>query len=142
MTLSNRKTGKDTKVYWIDGSGTVDISGNYRQFNVSDSFDTVDASAGADTARGMKGTLRVLGASMAALYDGTAGTAVRNRLATGNEGTLLYGLEGTAAGKPKGAFPAIVKTQNVNGSYDDMISVDFTWEPQGDYVHNPNTATW
>lgn len=142
MTFSQRITGKNSKVFWIDSSGTADLSGDRRTLEISDSFDTVDASAGTDTARGMLPTLRVLGATLTALNIGTAGTAVYNRIAAGSAGTLMWGEIGTASGAPKGAFPAVVKSFTKSLPYDGMSEINVTFEPQGDYSSNPNSATW
>lgn len=142
MSFSQRITGKNAKVYWIDGSGTADLSGDRRALEISDSYDTVDASAGTDTARGMKPTLRVLGATLTALHIGTAGTATYARIDAGSEGTLVWGPIGTASGAPKGAFPAVVKSFNTSFPYDNNAEINITFEPQGDYSSNPTSATW
>lgn len=142
MSFSQRITGKNAKVLWIDGSGTVDLSGDRRALNISDSYDTVEMSAGTDTARAYAPTLRVLGADLTALHIGTAGTANYARVEAGDVGTLAWGPIGTASGAPKGAFPAVVKTFNTSFPYDGAAEVNITFEPQGDYSSNPNSATW
>lgn len=139
-----RLQGKDLKVFWIDGSGTADISGHRRTLDISEEAEMKDTTAGNDAARNYEPLHLVLGASYTALYDGTAGTAVSYRLRAGAEGSVVFGPLGTASGAPKGSFAAVVSQHNMSVPYDDNIEVSIEFMPQttSGWVSDYRSATW
>lgn len=142
MSFSTRQIGKNLKVFWIDASGTVDLSADRRAFDFTYETETLEMAAGNDTARAYKPTLMALGGELTALYNGTAGTASMSRVKPQSEGTVVWGPDGTATGRPKWGFPAVVKTQNYSYPYPDAIEVTISFDPQGDLSFDGNTAVW
>jgi len=142
MALSDRKLGKDAWVGWIDGSGTVSIGGDRRNLDITREVMTTNMEAGNDTAAAQKATLFHYAAELTVFYSGTAGTAVANRLKEGNEGTLVYGPLGSATGRPKGGFPAVVVSQNRAIPFPDGIEITYSFEGQGELSYDENTAVW
>lgn len=142
MAQSDRITGKNAKILFVDDSGTVDISADYRVLNVNRSIKTVDLTAGADDATFMKGTTKDYKADMEVLDKGTQGTTDWYRVREGVEGTLLWGEEGTAAGKPKGGLPVLVEKVDQGLGYEKEVTRKITFAPQGGLVFDPLTDTW
>ena len=142
MAEANRLTGKDLIVLWVDAGGTVDLSGDFRALNLNREQETTDITAGGDSARSYRGTVKKFGAKLETLFIGTAGSAAYTAVALGAEGTLLYGPQGTAVGQPKGGFPAIVSKQNIDLPYDEVVTMTVEFQGQGGEVANPNTDVW
>ena len=145
MSFANRLTGKNLFVGWIDsGGGTVMLAlhGDYTAFTPDIEMEMVDMSAGADAMRGYKATLKNFNGMLERYYLGTAGTAADTRLQPGDEGTLLWGELGTAAGKPKWGIPTIVSKVSMPIKFDDKVLITTEFKPQGDFVFDGTTATW
>jgi hypothetical protein len=134
MAVANRMTGKDLYIEWVYSGGTVNLTGDARSFEVTREQEVADVTAGADGARSSKATVKNFGASAEILYTGTAGSATFGVLDLGSEGTLRYYPQGTATGKPKGAFPAIVTNVGLALPYDDAAVLTVEWMGQGDEV--------
>jgi len=116
---------------YIKFGGTV-LNTDYRTFSNPRSIGEVDQSAGADTRVTRLTTLKDETLSLAIIAQ-AADTTTRGTVAPGTGGTLEYGLEGTASGKQKVLYTsAYVKSSNVSASYNDLIVIDITWQPQVD----------
>lgn len=122
-------TGKDLNVQWIYSGGTVDLSGDYRRLEVSEPIDTVDASAGSDTHRRVMTTLTNGRARLLVLMQ-TGGTVLHAAVKPGNEGTLIWGEEGTVAGKPKHTVEAVCIDRSPTYAYDDVSQMSVEWNLQ------------
>jgi hypothetical protein len=113
---------------YITFKGTV-ITPDFREWEDGGEMGLVDASAGADTVKTYLTTLSDGTAKFTGLYQGgTAATDVYNLVAVGANGTLIVGIEGTAAGKPKKTInSAFVKSRSRKAPYDDVVelSVEF-----------------
>lgn len=138
MTQAQRIIGKN---YYVDFNGT-ELTADYRQFSVDRGVGSVNMAAGADAAEYAKPTLKKYGASGKFLYRGTEGTAVWADCYEGQEGTLTWGPEGTAAGKPKGQLLVMVSQLNESAGYDSEIEWDVAWEGQGGLVNDPLSDVW
>lgn len=105
------------------------ITGDFREWEDGGEMGLVDATAGADTVKTYLTTQLDGTAKFTGLYQGgTAATDVYNLMAEGASGTLIIGVEGTAAGKPKKTInTAIVKSRSRKIPYDDVVelSVEF-----------------
>lgn len=139
MAVAYRMTGKDLYIEWVYNGGTANITGDARTFEVTREQEVADITAGADGARSSKATVKNFGASAEILYTGTAGSAVFNVMDLGSEGTVRYYPQGTATGKPKGAFPAIVTKMDLALPYDDAAVLTVEWLGQGDEIWNALT---
>lgn len=142
MANANRYTGKDLAVLFVHSGGTANLSGDLRSLTVSREQETADSTAAEDPARVYKNTVKKFGAQLKAMFTGTAGSAVFAAATLGAEGTLLYAPLGTTAGRPKGGFPAIIKTQPVTIPYDNMIEVDIDFQGNGAELFNPLVNVW
>lgn len=126
-------TGKDLYIAWVHSGGTLNLSGNYRSVADTPSVDLVDISAGADTDRTYLTTLRDGQIALTYLHDG--GSVDVSALREGVSGTIVYGPEGTAAGKPKRTIPAISLGAALNIVYNNVVEVSVTWQRNGTVVY-------
>lgn len=139
-----RKTGKGFYVAWITSGGTTVISGDYRSFEDGLEQESVDMSAGSDNLRVYAKTLQALKPSGEFVYaDGVAGSAVWSKLQPGVEGTLIWGWEGNATGKPKYGIAGFVEKSSTSGKYDGEITISVDWaNTGGDWVFNGATSSF
>lgn len=142
MAPTQRLTGKNLYVGFIDGSGTATISGDQTAFDTGLEQETVDASAGSDDWRVFLPTMKNGSFKLETYYKGTNGTATLARLEMGDAGTLLWGPEGTATGKPKWGIPVLVTKNDYSFPFDNLIKVTIEFQQQGDLAYNGNTITF
>lgn len=142
MAVTDRMTGKNLVVRWIDTSGTVTLSGDQTVFSPSLEMGMVDLSAGADTVKVYQASLKDFTASFETFYTGTAGTAVQARMIEGNTGTLLWAPEGTAAGKMKWGIPAIVSKYDMSYPFDNGAKITVEFKSQGALAFDGRSAVW
>jgi hypothetical protein len=126
---------------WIYPGGTVIISGDQKEFNVDRSAQTIDVSAASDAARnyilGLKDAKFTLN-----LFDtGINGTALAYALREGTSGTLRWGPQGSAAGKPKFARAAIVDSHKPKYPFDGAVMLDVGLQGTGDFISDYG-AVW
>lgn len=114
---------------YVAFAGTV-FSTRFRSFDADETQALVAKDAGADgamtylnTLADGKGTLEVLAEA--------AGTALWAAGVKGASGTLIWGDEGTAAGKPKHSVPAIVARRRRNTVYNDIVKLTFDFQFNG-----------
>ena len=126
-------TGQNAAISWVYSGGTIALDTDYRSFQPNDSIDSYDQSAGKDAYKTF-----VLGQKDGSYsYTGilqSGGTVVVNALAVGTSGTLIYGEEGTAVGKPKRSVPAYVSSFSKNVQYNALIEISVTFQGNGDVV--------
>lgn len=125
-------TGKNLYVEY----GGVDISGDYRSLNVDRSVSTYDATAGSDEDTSHLIGVRSATATLQVIVENTSGTAIRHVLHEGASGTLIWGPEGTATGKPKYGFLATTTSMADQIPYDDTVSFSATLEKNGAWLFN------
>ena len=130
-------TGENLYLRWVYSGGTVVLSTDYTQFTFTPSVELLDESAGADTHRTYIPRLKDSTASYAGRHQ-ASGTALVQALAAGTEGTLEWGEEGTAAGKPKKTLPAISQGASINIPYANLVDISCTFQGNGEDVD----ATW
>lgn len=130
---NNRYTGEALYI----SLGAVVISADYKSLGVSESMDTVDVTAGSSLDRTHIPTLRAVEFSLD-VYQviGLGGTALRAKFATGVQGELIYGPEGTAAGKPKYACLVTVTSSDISYPFDGSISMSVTMMRNGAWTAN------
>lgn len=143
MSFAQRVTGKNVVVQWIHSGGTATLSGDHTAFEVTLEQETADLTAGEDTVRGYKPTLKNMNMSLEVMYTGTAGTASMASVAEGTEGTLIWAPVGTAAGRPKWGVAAVVTNHSMTFPFDDAAKVSIEWLPQGgDLTFDGREDTW
>src|SRR5688500_6860462 len=91
--------------------GATVLSPDYREFKPDEEIDILDASAGSDGYK-PKVTTQKDGSASITLVAQTGGTALWAAVALGTEGTLEWGQEGTATGKPRSYVTAIVSKRS------------------------------
>jgi len=114
-----------TNLYLKFGSTVLD--GDYRRFDVKETMDLVDASAGSDTGTTHVTTL-TNGQATLELVDQTGGTALWAAVANGTSGTLEWGPEGTASTKPKYTVTAIVSERARSVGYNDVVTLNVNFQ--------------
>ena len=110
-------TGKDMLVKF----GTLDISGQGRNLEVSQSADEIDVTTyGSDDKEFIVGMIE-RDASLEVLDDSSSST-IRTALKPGSTNSLVWFPIGTASGNPKfSVATAVVKEQNLSYPYDDAV---------------------
>jgi len=129
-------TGRN--LYATFAGGT--ITGDQRSLKVSEAIDLVDVSAGADIAKSYVAALED-GTGTLEVLDQTGGTAaayIWNLLDKGAQGTLVWGEEGTATGKPKHSVFALVASRDKEVPYADAVVQTFEFQFSGVV----SDATW
>lgn len=137
--MAGEITGKNLYVQWVYTtagkggavSGTVTLEGRYRSFKFNRSLDKADITAGNDSDKQYLDTIKDKTADFKMLYQGTAGSAVHRSLAIGNWGSLIWGEEGTATGKPKYGMVCFVDKADREDKYDSEVEFDVTWQGSG-----------
>jgi hypothetical protein len=140
MTNTQRLVGKNLYVGLIDGSGTVNLSGDFTSFSHEWEQETADMTASADGTRYFAATVKNSTASLETMYLGSAGTANYGRVEPGDSGTLVWGPEGSAAGKPKWTMPVLVTKVSLEQPFDEAVKYTIEFQSQGDVVSGHNTA--
>jgi len=119
-------TGSALYLLW-DGT---QLETDYRAYSASEEIGMVDQSAGADTNRTYLTELKD-GTASATIVIQAADTTTWGTIVPGTEGTLEWGEEGTAAGKPRSYGNAIVKSREKSMEYADLIVGDVEWQFSG-----------
>ena len=122
-------TGAIGDAYYLLFNGHV-LNTNYRSTSHTETIDTVDQSAGADTVKTYLTTLKD-GTKQATIKHKAGDTAVWGWVVPGEEGTLEWGEEGTTAGKPRHYANAIVMSRAQSASYSDLVTIDVSWQFSG-----------
>lgn len=106
--------------------GSTVLSTDERNFEPEEEMGQVDASAGNDASRTYLNTLKDGRATLELVLQ-TGGTAIWNALKPGTSGTLEWGEEGTAGGKPKHTVLANSQRRRRSLPYDGVAiaNVDF-----------------
>lgn len=119
-------TGKNL---YLSFNGTV-LDTDYRSFGPSEEIGIVDQSAGADGNRTYLTELKD-GTSSATIVIQAGDTTTWGAVVVGTEGTLEWGEEGTAVGKPKHTVNAIVTGRDKSIEYADLLVADISFQFSG-----------
>lgn len=112
-------------------AGTVTLQGRYRKFDFKRDIGEARITAGADTDESFLTTIKDKEADMTILYQGTAGSALHRALATGNWGSLIWGLEGTATGQPKHGMVAFIKSFSEDPDFEKEVELKVNFKGSG-----------
>lgn len=126
-------TGKNAYIKF----GTTELQTYYRTAGPTREIDLVDKSAGPDTSKTyltalIDGTMDLV----LVMPEGTAGTALLAALSPGTSGTLEWGPEGTAAGKPKNSVTAIVRRRGEPLEYAGVTTLAVSFQFSGDVTES------
>lgn len=119
---------------WIYSGGTVVLSGDFRSLGENESVEVIDATAGADNYRERLPYVKDNSVTIT-IVSQAAGTAMLTALAVGTQGTLIYGEEGTAVGKPKHTHPSFVSNYSKNVPYNDVVELTVTFQGSSAPTH-------
>lgn len=125
--------------------GGIALHADYRTLSVDESTGTADTTAGTDEYQSHVITTKSVEMSLTLLYDNaTAGTAAATALANGKQGTLEWGPEGTATGKPKYTIPATVTSFSKSIEYEAEVTYDVTLTGNGAFTNHfeLSGSTW
>ncbi len=122
--------GKNLNVRWIYSAGTIDLSGDWRQFSYNTTSDLIDQTAGADAVKTYLPSLKDSQCQLTTIYQ-SAGTVALDAVVDGGQGTLLISPEGTTTGNRKITIPAIVASRNVSQPYADVVEISVTFQGNG-----------
>jgi hypothetical protein len=131
MSASQRYVGKNLHVQFQAGGQTYVLSGDQTALDITDEAKTADVSAGSDDFTTEKPTVRSLSATLQTVHTGASGTATFGQVTVGLEGTLIYGPQGTVAGKPKGGFLAFVSSKPMSIPFNDKVTRSVIFKSQG-----------
>jgi len=137
MANCNRMTGKALVVEFV----TTDISGDYRTFEFTEDFQTVDLTAGPDTAMCYGTTFTDGKASFSGLYNTADIDNVWTATEKGTEGDLVWYPEGNEQGKPRYTVNAIVTSRGQNYPYDGAIELSIEFQFNGDTIEKDIVPT-
>lgn len=114
-------SGSSLYLAWVYSGGTTLLNTDFRQFDWTPTLALIESTAGADSFREFLSGIGEGGDISVTMVMQSGGTALLTALARGTNGTLLYGPEGTATGKPKSSIPAISKGPAYSQPYDDIV---------------------
>lgn len=125
----------------------VDIKTLYRSFDPGIEKENVDVSAGGDQLRFYADTLMKVSPTGTFIVDtaemGTAATKILNALKVENEGSLVWGMAGTATGMDKWGITAKVVKSNHSSEYDGETEIEVEWVNTGSaFLFDGRTAVW
>lgn len=137
--------GKALFVRFVSSAGTADIQSDFTTFDVDRSLDTVDVSSGNVNDKEYIDGLKDATATLK-MYDNNteaaqSGTALLAKLVEGLQGTVSWGPQGTATGKPKGSFAAWVKSHKPTYPFDKGIEVEVQFQKTGAFISDYG-VTW
>jgi len=115
--------------------GSTELHADYRSFSPSESVGSADGSSGPDSYSRELPTLTTWQATLE-MVGPSGGTTAWAALAPKTEGTLEWGEEGTAAGKPKHTILAYIKGRDQTIPYADVVVWNITFGPRGDVTHS------
>ncbi len=142
MSNTQRFTGSQLYIRWIDSVGTVVVSGDQKALEVDWGVDLEDLAAGSDEYHYNYATLKDFSAKLETFLTGTAGTALGARLKPASEGTLIWGELGTAAGMPKWGFGVVVSKNTPKYPFEKAAMKSIEFKVKGGLVYDGNTAVW
>ena len=125
-------SGKDVYVKF----GTTVVGTDQRSLDVKDSIQLIPTTAGADTDESHITGVAKADITLKLLDENTTGTAIKQTLYRGAAGTLEFGPQGTAAGKPKYSCLATVVNVAIAYPYDKAVEYTVSMTKNGAWVAN------
>jgi hypothetical protein len=131
MAVANRYRGNALVMQWIYSGGTVLLSGDQKKLDIDRNIDLIDATAGNISDKEYLAGIKDWSLKISLADTGAAGSAILAAVIEGTFGTLLYGPQGTATGKPKGGIYGVVKSHKISVPFDDAVSIDLEIQKSG-----------
>lgn len=123
---------------WINPSGTLNMSADFRTATWSPSVDFYDGTAGSDTVKARIVGMKDATASIS-LVNAAGGTIEYTALDAGVSGTLIIQPEGTATNKRKITFPCFSNGAQYEHPYNDVATLTCAFTANGAYTDGVNT---
>lgn len=121
--------GTSAYILWCYSGGSIALNTDFRTFTWSPTLEFIDSSAGADTFKEYITGIGVPGDfSVEMVYQGTSNNTITTNLAQGSAGSLIYGPEGSTAGRIKFTIPATSKGLQWSQPYQDVITMTGSWQ--------------
>lgn len=110
---------------FVSFKGTA-ISADYQELTAEREMKMAEVTAGADAAATYVNLYKDGSIKFKALdiVDGTAVSSIKNMMVEGASGTLIWGEEGTATGKPKHTIVCLVKKLSQKLKFDDKAELE------------------
>jgi len=143
MASAGQYVGSSWYGTWITSGGTFVLSGNQTMFGTERTVDTVEVTAGSDTQKAYLPTVTDNKFSYAYYDAGTAaaaGTALAAQLKPNTSGTITFGPQGTATGKPKYQIAAVVTSQKIEYAFDAAALFEVEFLGSGSWVLDHGSA--
>lgn len=136
MTYADRLTGSALVVVFLPSGGTAPadnktLTGDQTSFKPSRKLDTVDVSAGSETARAFKGTLESLDWNLM-IFD--ANQSYKADILPGAEGKLSVYPEGIGTGLPYFEFNTLITGYDEDFPFDGALEIEVTGVRQGEMI--------
>ncbi len=133
---NNEFVGSALYASWVANSGTavlgtVALETDSRNFVYTPSISTIDATAGADTAKRIVTYMKDGQITCNFLMQSDMGTLTMACLTEGVLGTMTWGEAGTASTKPKHVAPFICMGAAYTTPYNDVVSIAVTFQQNG-----------
>lgn len=112
---------------WKHSAGTIALHADFRTFSWAPTMNFIDATAGSDTYEQLIKSYGTGGEFSAELLAQTGGTALAAKLDRGTKGTVIYGPEGSTAGKLRYRIPAYSTGPQWNQPFNDVVTLTANW---------------
>jgi len=135
MAVNDRFTGEDLVVEFTPSGGTVaTISGDFTNFAMNRTQDTVDVTAGAEAERSFLTTKKSLDWTLSAFLgdDDLAGT----NLVEGLTGLMAVYPKGKVSGEPIRSFTAIITGLNESYPFDGAVEIEVSGVRTGAMIND------
>lgn len=124
--------GSALAVQWVTATwGTLDLAVDFRSFNYTESSNFIEETAGAATSQEWILSFRAGNASWGGVMQAGSLPLYGSALSAGNDGTLRWAPEGTAAGKYHGTVRAYSQGLVHNYAYNGIPEVTCSWIQNG-----------
>lgn len=127
--------GSALYAHFIHAGGTVVLTGDQRSMSWDDTQSFADTTAGSDAATSQVTTTYSVTGSFDFLDNGES-EAYASIMFPGASGTLVWGPQGTATGKPKYELPIDWEGMSNSAEYSSEITKSATWRNNGAWVSN------
>lgn len=138
MAAEDRIVGSGIKLTFTpDGGSALSLEADFTEFSIDRSYDTVDVTAGNETARYHKATIENMEWS-ATLYD--SNPAHKDDLLPGTVGVLLVEPEGAGVGKEEYSFETLITSYNETYPFDGVCEIELSGVRLGAMTIEQGTA--
>jgi len=137
MAAADRIIGINSVIVFTpDGQSAITFSADHTTFGLDESIDKVDVSAGNDTDRTSKGTIKSAEFSLT-MYD--VNLTTMQYFAPGIEGVLNIKPEGVGSSLEEIEMNVILDSRSTTYPFDNVVEIEIAGSRQGAWVKAPGT---